>query len=271
MSEWLADNLPIGQTLTDNLIRTKAKEFAKELQIDETRFKASAGWVENFKQRHGIRSGIWFGDGLNTRRPRAMGIGGRKDLEPPTGARLQAQIEFEEILMSRPPYEVSSDEEYHMPIRRPLRQAPMEEPSEESGMVVDRPAPSSRPPYRYPSPPPPTSRYQVENPYSLRKYGIPSADTSLPIAQQRSFDHGAMFTDGTEAYMPVADNTVPTINEAEVHLDKLLLFFDTSGKNILKDSERNVFQTVKCVLYQAARGVSIDHHAINGEIPSQTA
>lgn len=31
------------------------------LSIGEDKFKASAGWVENFKHRHGIKKGVWVG------------------------------------------------------------------------------------------------------------------------------------------------------------------------------------------------------------------
>lgn len=256
----MVNNLQIGQTLTDSFICTKAKEFAKELNFDETKFKASAGWLENFKQRQGIRAGIWFGDGLNTTRPRAMGIcgPGRKDVR--AGAQLQAQLEFDKDLMSRSPYETSFDEECH-PICRPLCQALMEKASEESGpgnMALSRPAPSFQPFYRRLSPPPPTSQRPGEDTYNFRKYGISSADASPPVAQERSFNYGALY--GTEVHMPVfniPDDAVPTINEAEVHLNKVLLFFDAPGNNILKDSERKALQTVKCVLFQATRGVPI--------------
>ena len=53
--------------LTDSVIRNKAKEVAKQLQIPEDKFKASSGWVENFKHRHGIRRGQFHGNGRNAR------------------------------------------------------------------------------------------------------------------------------------------------------------------------------------------------------------
>lgn len=55
------------------MIRTKAKDAAKDMGIGEEKFKASAGWVENFKHRHGIRKGIWTGDGRNRHIAIAMG------------------------------------------------------------------------------------------------------------------------------------------------------------------------------------------------------
>lgn len=45
--------------ISDHMIRTKAKEVALEMNIGEDKFKASAGWVENFKHRNNIRKGVW--------------------------------------------------------------------------------------------------------------------------------------------------------------------------------------------------------------------
>lgn len=60
--------------LTDSVIRNKAKEVAKQLQIPEDKFKASSGWVENFKHRHGIRRGQFHGNGRNARLGRLHGV-----------------------------------------------------------------------------------------------------------------------------------------------------------------------------------------------------
>lgn len=47
--------------MSDIEIRTRAKEIAKERGIGEDKFKASAGWVENFKHRNNIKKGIFQG------------------------------------------------------------------------------------------------------------------------------------------------------------------------------------------------------------------
>jgi len=60
--------------LTDSVIRNKAKEVGKQLQIPEDKFKASSGWVENFKHRHGIRRGQFHGNGRNARLGRLHGV-----------------------------------------------------------------------------------------------------------------------------------------------------------------------------------------------------
>lgn len=43
------------------MIRDQAKAVANSLGINSDKFKASPGWIENFKHRHGIRKGIWAG------------------------------------------------------------------------------------------------------------------------------------------------------------------------------------------------------------------
>jgi transcriptional regulator with XRE-family HTH domain len=47
-----------GTILSDALIRSKAKEVAQDLDILDEKFKASSGWVDNFKSRWGIRRGV---------------------------------------------------------------------------------------------------------------------------------------------------------------------------------------------------------------------
>ncbi|THH20539.1 hypothetical protein EW146_g842 [Bondarzewia mesenterica] len=61
--KWLVECRDRKVVLSDAVIRSKAKEVAKALQIPDDKFKASSGWVENFKHRHGIRRGAWVGDG----------------------------------------------------------------------------------------------------------------------------------------------------------------------------------------------------------------
>ncbi|EJD39974.1 CenpB-DNA-bind-domain-containing protein [Auricularia subglabra TFB-10046 SS5] len=60
--------------LTDQLIRSKARDVAKDIGISDDKFKASSGWVENFKHRHNIRRGVLIG------RPRAHRTGSDGEL-----------------------------------------------------------------------------------------------------------------------------------------------------------------------------------------------
>lgn len=70
---WLVQMKQQNTLLTDALIRSKAKETARNLQIPEERFKASSGWVENFKHRHNIRKGVWLGHTKGLRATRGIG------------------------------------------------------------------------------------------------------------------------------------------------------------------------------------------------------
>ncbi|KAF9242582.1 hypothetical protein BU15DRAFT_72698 [Melanogaster broomeanus] len=70
---WLVKMKQQNTLLTDALIRNKAKETARNLQIPDERFKASSGWVENFKHRHNIRKGVWLGAHKTLRATRGVG------------------------------------------------------------------------------------------------------------------------------------------------------------------------------------------------------
>lgn len=64
LEEWVKFASKAGKTLTDSVLRQKAREFGDEMGYTADKFKASSGWLENFKHRHGIRRGVWHGDGM---------------------------------------------------------------------------------------------------------------------------------------------------------------------------------------------------------------
>ena len=55
LSIWTRRVFSQNVVLTDGLLQLKAKKFAELLNISETDFKASHGWVDRFKKRHDIR------------------------------------------------------------------------------------------------------------------------------------------------------------------------------------------------------------------------
>jgi hypothetical protein len=61
MVPWLDKMSKAKQPITDSSIRTKAREVAHALHISHNQFKASSGWVDNFKRRHNIRKGVYHG------------------------------------------------------------------------------------------------------------------------------------------------------------------------------------------------------------------
>ncbi|KLO04087.1 hypothetical protein SCHPADRAFT_897297 [Schizopora paradoxa] len=87
LEDWLAivdHREDIRTRFSDNMIRTKAKEVAKSLGITDNEFKASSGWLENFKHRQGIRRGIWEGKQSSARIVKnfADGLGSRSEDNP---------------------------------------------------------------------------------------------------------------------------------------------------------------------------------------------
>lgn len=53
LSLWLEKALQAGLIITDNILLTKALEFA--FLCKEEKFKGSNGWIDNFKKRHNLR------------------------------------------------------------------------------------------------------------------------------------------------------------------------------------------------------------------------
>jgi Tc5 transposase DNA-binding domain len=59
MATWLQECLDRDVPITDSSIRQKALEAANHSGVPREKFKASSGWIENFKHRHEIRGGKW--------------------------------------------------------------------------------------------------------------------------------------------------------------------------------------------------------------------
>lgn len=258
MVQWLSQTSSNTISLTDNALRAKAKAVARDLGISEDKFKASSGWIENFKHRHGIKGGAWMGDGKNTRTARALGAGIRVDGLPasPTSPAVSP------LSMYSPRPDMTGDagarsfsssptipggpEPQHVSMRTSLRLA-WPEVSSDPGMAVDY--------GRESSPMSPTLETTV---HGEDRPIVPPDDAQLPTVQERPFDDRPIFADGDQLYQPVPsipDNRPPTMAEAEDYLNKVLLFFDTAGRGILTPQERESLTVVKCILFQAASGV----------------
>lgn len=75
MTLWVRALHKEGRSFTDAMIRDKALEIASKIPTYQTtvKFRASPGWVENFKARMGIRKGRYWGDGTTNQRAIANG------------------------------------------------------------------------------------------------------------------------------------------------------------------------------------------------------
>ncbi|KAI0328866.1 CenpB-DNA-bind-domain-containing protein [Cubamyces sp. BRFM 1775] len=69
LAEWVKGVSAQGTILSDALLRQKARQIGDQQGYTADKFKASSGWLENFKHRHGIRRGVFVGMGEVEREP----------------------------------------------------------------------------------------------------------------------------------------------------------------------------------------------------------
>ena len=64
---WFIQQRSIGTPISDPLLQEKVKHFSTQLntQTADHKFKASTGWLEKFKTRHGIRNVSMQGEKLS--------------------------------------------------------------------------------------------------------------------------------------------------------------------------------------------------------------
>lgn len=55
LHKWYLEQIQSGITITTNMLRVKARELYTKLRENDLDFQASAGWVDKFKRRYGIR------------------------------------------------------------------------------------------------------------------------------------------------------------------------------------------------------------------------
>ncbi|CDO68264.1 hypothetical protein BN946_scf184842.g27 [Trametes cinnabarina] len=79
LAQWVKTVSKSGTVLSDALLRQRAREIGDSQGYTADKFKASSGWLENFKHRHGIRRGVWVGYGTADAKARAYA----EDFEPP--------------------------------------------------------------------------------------------------------------------------------------------------------------------------------------------
>lgn len=74
LAEWVETVSKDGVVLSDALLRSKAREIGNAVGYTLDKFKASSGWLENFKHRHGIKRGVWTGSGTSLLKARACAL-----------------------------------------------------------------------------------------------------------------------------------------------------------------------------------------------------
>lgn len=244
--------------------------MAKALEITEEKFKASSGWVENFKQRHGIRGGNWHGDGRNAQMGRAQGAGALTntgavlsplhsnfDLHSETfdvtspAATMNRHLGVEgspgpeeqmqqcqgdsamDSLALQPAWPEHNDD---VPRSGHSNPSQMHEPMPQGGLIHSTPSSALGTLSSHPQLSENDRRTQLQ-------YPSPGYDDSLNL------------------YQPLAripNNHIPTLADAEEAINTLITFLDSDGQSIIQHNERQVLNTIKCALFQAASGVPFD-------------
>lgn len=257
----------MGMTLTDQLLRTTALAVARDLRIPEDKFKASSGWLENFKHRHGIRNGI------------------REGAESPlrgtalhSATQLRQTAAFLESTSDSVPLDVNASPSL-MPDRTPSPESnepldPVGHPSPYTRSSFRRSWPSSSHSLQAPAPQMPID--QSRAPLRFDNNGPDGADSSkydmavpspgqilppddaqlAPAVYNQSVQK--MYSDGHNVYAAaptIPSNPVPDFESAEYHMNQLIYFFDTKGSDIPTHDEREVLRSLKCALFQAANGL----------------
>ena len=78
LEEWVKIASKAGKTLTDSVLRQKARELGDEMGYTADKFKASSGWLENFEHHHGIRRGQYNGSATRVFLGQCMAAGVHK-------------------------------------------------------------------------------------------------------------------------------------------------------------------------------------------------
>lgn len=278
--------------LTDATIRNKAKETARSLQIPDERFKASSGWVENFKHRHNIRKGVWLGAHKSLRATRGVGATHlRKASNESVLSPLNPAFESRSEALARRDSTTAEDGDDDMESEDDQDLDPSQD-----NQPVPGPSHSQTDPSASHNPLPPIWTIQQESlstndtPISshpssqhnvLSHQPFPSQEdrhhdpavadvhqSSLQLSTQQHIQqqqevplsaHGDATVTYTNLYQPAppitSGNTIPDIAEAEDALNKVIMFVDSQSPTLLTPEERDTLSQIKFALFQAASGV----------------
>lgn len=256
LEKWLKECHVTKTIFTDALIREKARALAKEMDWPEEKFKASSGWVENFKHRHGIRKGVWHGFGKTAETPASLGyhvpfdfnnqLDGTQGELPsnfvdPAAPQADKELEHNMAVESEDDGEADSNGISLQPAWGGATSATMSgveqlihNGQDSSAVVVGVDVP------------------QVNNPHGPLPTDLPPPEpVPIPIHREDGRSDVAYVIPKPPTYRP-AISEPPTMNEVEDAIDKVITFVENQPKDFLNSSERMVLTNIKCALFQLA-------------------
>ncbi|KAG6890786.1 hypothetical protein C0995_003216 [Termitomyces sp. Mi166 len=259
LRKWVEECTARKLAISDNSIRERAKEVAKGLGIPPEKFKASSGWVENFKSRANIRGGIWHG--YKKTSARIIDI----DISSPDAAASTSASTSPVPGSLSPMNSVFITDRAALESMSPQREtdmdlgaSPMEDrqhaaPTPASEHHVS-PAVSTAVPWSgadiTPSQPSPLSAHSHLEPVSyphLQQYHLVTPDTTTTNSQP---DAGQFIP--PERYGP---RRIPTAAEAEEYADALIDFIDRQREDFINQEVRDALHTIKLALFKESHGL----------------
>ncbi|KAI0041736.1 CenpB-DNA-bind-domain-containing protein [Auriscalpium vulgare] len=285
MIRWLEECSERSMMLTDSVIRAKAKEVAKGMQIPDDKFKASSGWVENFKQRHGIRRGVYQGEEeANKKKSRALGGAGdtfvlHDDvLQPrPTLADFIVQNDLYDIdaslngtgkILNRKWFEIETededDEDYvrdfmarqnygvEGPLPLPRKKADLHRAANSPQSASSATSSDSSSSQSQPLTPPPTANA----PQPAIETGSEPVDTvsfNGPAAMDEDKAPYGIPT-STEPLYPVTGPGIPSVQEAVAAVDLLVSFALAQASDFLRSEEHGALSEIRLATWCLSKG-----------------
>jgi len=207
-----------GTQITDQLIRQTALEISERRQTTHVGFKASSGWLENFKKRSGIRGGTWL-EADSYRLKTATGLADNSHIShTPMQLRHTSPVPFEQTAT-------------HKWLQEPdvVRTQPVLDPVLDAPVVIN----PDHVPLHLPLP------MELEGDHAI----------------QHSPDPLSYWPPNFSVHERLPVSSAPTLSEAEHAIGTLLNYFKLPGtSSIIKDSELMALQNIKYVLFQYASG-----------------
>ncbi|KAG5351684.1 hypothetical protein C0989_005277 [Termitomyces sp. Mn162] len=243
LRKWVEECTVRKMAISDNSIREKAKEVANELGIAPEKFKASSGWVENFKSRTNIRGGMWHGYKSTTARIIDISSPDAPVSTSPIPGSLSpmnpAFMTDRAALEAMAPRRVTDMDIGASPVTDHQHAASTPDAVSWSGADV---TPSQSSPLSAQSH---LEQMSAVVPYShLQPHHLVTPDTTSSHPDTQFIP--------PEQYGP---RRVITAAEAEEHFDALLRFIDTQHEDFISTQARRVLHTVKLALFKESHGI----------------
>ncbi|KAJ8691331.1 hypothetical protein PTI98_010914 [Pleurotus ostreatus] len=278
---WLAEATASNTSLSDAMIRSKARDIARELNIGEDKFKASSGWVENFKHRNGIRGGKWhklakfgrlipkeptntgmnmMGGGMGRNNGMGHNVGMSHQSihrdDPMDGDEPSSAMTDHISLALQPAWPTASERQHHS--SQQSSSSDLDGYHHHHGVENQHDPPQ----HVHHSQDDMHMHQSVIDPQLQHIQHDPPAVT-MPVLIQGAPAVYIQTQSGQEIYhtdgprLPTAPRQ-PTLADAEEAIDTLITFLETAGKGIVNPDERDALTQVKCALFQAGSGVPYD-------------